>query len=66
MKFAPRCGLGKSPLANRLTLHAVTHLEIVEAGRQLTRRYVANGPYCWVMGISLQCGRNLAKPLHVE
>jgi hypothetical protein len=43
-------------------LHAVMHLQIVEAGEQLTLRYVANGPHCQAMRIGLnrkpQCGRN--------
>jgi hypothetical protein len=38
------------------------HLQIVEAGEQLTLRYVANGPHCQAMRIGLnrkpQCGRN--------
>src|SRR5689334_5241978 len=42
------------------------HLQIVEADRQLTRRYVANGPHCWAMWIAPQCGRNLTKPPHVK
>jgi hypothetical protein len=29
------------------------HLQIFEAERQLTRRYVANGPHCWAMWIGL-------------
>jgi len=29
--------------------HAVMHLQIVEADRQLTGRYVANGTHCWAM-----------------
>jgi hypothetical protein len=32
-------------------LHAVMHLHIVQADRQLTGRYVANGSHCWAMWI---------------
>ena len=30
------------------------HLQIVEAGEQLTLRYVANGPHCQAMRIGLK------------
>jgi hypothetical protein len=33
--------------------HDVMHLQIVEADKQLTQRYVANGPHCWTMRIKL-------------
>jgi hypothetical protein len=57
--------LGEVLLAYRPALHAVMHLQIVEAARQLTRRYVANGPHCWAdvnrANRKPQCGRNLTK-----
>src|SRR2546428_8180225 len=34
------------------------HLQIVEADRQLTRRYVAHGPHCWAMCIGLTESRS--------
>src|SRR5262245_27965894 len=43
-------------------LHAVMHLQIIRADRQLTGRYVANWPHRWTMWIGLtekpRCGRN--------
>jgi hypothetical protein len=39
-------------------LHAVMHLQIVEAGEQLTLRYVANGPHCQAMWIGLTESRS--------
>jgi hypothetical protein len=40
----------------------VMHIQIVDADRQLTRRYVANGPQCWAMwnraNRKPRCGRN--------
>jgi hypothetical protein len=35
--------------ANRPTYELFMHPQIVEADRQLTGRYVANGPHCWAM-----------------
>ena len=40
------------------TLHAVMHPQIVEADRQLTGRYVANGSHCWAMWIGLTESRS--------
>jgi len=46
------------------------HLQIVEAGEQLTLRYVANGPHCQAMRIGLnrkpQCGRNRTNGWNVK
>jgi hypothetical protein len=57
-------------LAYRPTLHAVMHLQIVEASEQLTLRYVANGPHCQAMRIGLnrkpQCGRNRTNGWNVK
>jgi hypothetical protein len=39
-------------------LHAVMHLQIVEAGEQLTLRYVANGPHRQAMWIGLTESRS--------
>src|SRR5262245_20810802 len=43
-------------------LHAVMHLQIIRADRQLTGRYVANWPHRWTMWIGLteepRCRRN--------
>src|SRR5436190_293642 len=44
--------LGLSPARLPSTLHAVMHLQIVEANAQLTRRYVANGPHRPAMWIA--------------
>jgi len=34
------------------------HLQIVKADRQLTGRYVANGPHCWATWIGLTESRS--------
>jgi hypothetical protein len=51
-------------------LHAVMHLQIVEAGEQLTLRYVANGPHRQAMWIGLnrkpQWGRNRTNGWNVK
>jgi hypothetical protein len=39
-------------------LRAAMHLQIVEADRQLTRRYVANGSHSWAMRIGLTESRS--------
>jgi len=53
----PSLALGRALIKRR-----AMHLQIVEAGEQLTLRYVANGPHCQAMRIGLnrkpQCGRN--------
>src|SRR5262249_40738624 len=53
IKSAPQCGSGKSrsPTVRPYTL---MHLQIVEADRQLTWRYVASGPHGWAMWIGLK------------
>jgi hypothetical protein len=42
------------------------HLQIIEADRQLSARYVANGPHCWAMWIGLTVRRELTKRQDVE
>jgi hypothetical protein len=51
MKSAPQCDSGRScsPIVRPI---AVMHLQIVEADRQLTRRYVASTPHSWAMLIN--------------
>src|SRR6516165_2517396 len=52
MKSAPQCGSVRfcSPIVRPTSC---MHPQIVEADRQLTRRYVANGAHCWAMCIKL-------------
>jgi hypothetical protein len=42
-----RNGAWVSPFHLSRDLRAAMHLQIVEAGGQLNRRYVANEPHCW-------------------
>jgi hypothetical protein len=50
IEILQRRDIGKTrpPGGGRIS-HAIMHLEIVEVDRQLTRRYVASVPHCWVM-----------------
>ncbi len=46
MKSALQCGLlDRARVPSELI--AVMHLQIIEAGEGLNRRYVASGPHCW-------------------
>src|SRR5262249_13274887 len=55
MKSAPQCGSGRScsPIVRPI---AVMHLQIVEADRQLTGRYVVSRPQYWTMWIGRGAG----------
>src|SRR5215510_7712853 len=61
MKFALQCGPGSVLTLPIVRPIAVMYLQIVEADRQLARRYVVSGPHCWAMWIGLnrkpRCGR---------
>ena len=50
IEILQRRDIGKTrpPGGGRIS-HAIMHLEIVEVDRQLTRRYVASVPHCWVV-----------------
>jgi hypothetical protein len=46
MKSAPQCSLlDRARMLSELI--ADMHLQIIDAGEGLSRRYVASGPHCW-------------------
>src|SRR5262249_8224781 len=55
-EIRPAMWLGQISLDYGRQLHAVMHLQIVEADGQLTRRYVANGPHRSAGGTDQRAG----------
>jgi hypothetical protein len=52
-EIRPAMWPGFSPSSPIVRPIAVMYLQIVEADRQLARRYVVSGPHCWAMWIGL-------------